>query len=97
MRSLIDQENVALLQACRNGHAEITRILLQDPRVDPSTQDNMCLVAAAANGFLECVEAVLAASSPYEERFRASRIGMQKALDFAAMFGRAHGSSRRYV
>jgi hypothetical protein len=34
------EDNDAIRVAVKNGHEEIVKILLQDPRVDPSSLDN---------------------------------------------------------
>ena len=51
--------NKALINACRNGHAEIVGLLLRDPRVDSSAQGNIALHLACRNGHYKVVELLL--------------------------------------
>lgn len=45
--------------ACKNGHLEVVRELIQDKRCDPSIQDNYSIRFAAAAGHVEIVELLL--------------------------------------
>jgi hypothetical protein len=57
------QNNLAIRRACRdalaeaseNGHVEVVRLLLTDPRVDPSAQNNYAICGASENGYLKVV------------------------------------------
>ncbi|KAJ3029080.1 UNVERIFIED_CONTAM: hypothetical protein HDU68_000207 [Siphonaria sp. JEL0065] len=54
-------DNIAILQASRNSHSEIVRLLLTDSRVNPSVQRNKALVYAVSRGDLEIARLLLAA------------------------------------
>jgi hypothetical protein len=48
-----------LIEASKNGHLAIVERLLQDPRVDPSAQNNFAIAIASMNGHLAVVERLL--------------------------------------
>lgn len=45
--------------ACKNGHAEVVRLLLADGRVDPAARDNSAIRHASKNGHSEVVRLLL--------------------------------------
>lgn len=45
--------------AAQNGHLSIVKLLLNDPRVDPTAEDNYPLRKSAANGHIKVVEELL--------------------------------------
>ena len=45
--------------ASKNGHLSVVERLLQDPRVDPSDDDNYAFCMAAENGHSSVVERLL--------------------------------------
>jgi hypothetical protein len=45
--------------ASENGHLEVVKLLLADPRVDPSDYNNIAIQAASKNGQLEVVRLLL--------------------------------------
>ena len=47
-------------QASTNGHTEIVSLLLADPRVDPSADDNFAVRWASRYGRIEVVSLLLA-------------------------------------
>jgi ankyrin repeat protein len=49
-----------LYSACKNGHAEVVRAALADPRVNPTAQNNEAIRWAALFGHAEVVRALLA-------------------------------------
>ena len=54
-------ENQRLLEsACSDGHTEVVKLLLADPGVDPSAEDNWCIRQASSLGQTEVVKLLLA-------------------------------------
>ncbi len=49
----------AIIKASANGHTEIVKLLLDDPRVDPSVLFNEAIMDASANGHTEIVKLLL--------------------------------------
>ena len=47
-------------RACENGHGDVVRILLADPRVEPSAIDNQAIRCASWFGYSEVVKLLLA-------------------------------------
>lgn len=54
-----DSGNRKIRCASRNGFLETVKLLLQDERVDPSSNNNYCIKLASANGHTEIVEILL--------------------------------------
>jgi ankyrin repeat protein len=52
-------DNYAIKLASSNGHTEIVRLLLDDPRVDPAASANYAIKLASANGYTEVVKLLL--------------------------------------
>ena len=44
-----------LEEASENGHTEVVRLLLTDPRVDPAAEDNCAIRYASRNGHTEVI------------------------------------------
>ena len=55
----IDIGNGPIRAACGKGHADIVKILLKDPRVDPSCINNECIRNSASYGHTEVVKILL--------------------------------------
>jgi len=51
--------------AGRNGHLEVVRLLLQDPRVNPAVMNNWAIQGASRNGHTEVVR-LLATAQGFE-------------------------------
>ena len=45
--------------AAKNGHIDIVRLLLEDPRVDVSDHDNLALILAFENHHMNIVRLIL--------------------------------------
>ncbi len=56
---LLIDDNFAIRCACKNGHIEVVRVLLQDRRVDPSARNNLALALATDNGHSLVVQELL--------------------------------------
>jgi ankyrin repeat protein len=54
-----DQNNKAIKEASRLGHAEIVEALLKDQRVNPTAENNEAIILAVFNGNLETVTLLL--------------------------------------
>ncbi|EPZ34081.1 hypothetical protein O9G_003161 [Rozella allomycis CSF55] len=54
--------NYAIRLAARNGHTEIVKYLLTDPRVDPSANGNYAIQWASSKGHADVVKLLLADS-----------------------------------
>ena len=54
--------NEAFVLACSKGHTDIVQLLLQDPRVDPTANDNYAFRCARANERNEVVQLLLSDS-----------------------------------
>ena len=52
--------NDAIRWASENGHFEVVRLLLSDPRVDPADDNNEAIRLASRNGHFEVVRLLLA-------------------------------------
>ena len=50
---------LAIQSACENGHIESFKILIKDQRVDPSSEDNLCLRKACENGHTKIAKKLL--------------------------------------
>ena len=61
--------NLAIREACENGHLDVVKLLLQDSRVDPSANDNEAVQSAFENGHAEIFKLLLR-----DPRVDASRI-----------------------
>lgn len=48
-----------MIKAAEGGHAQVVRLLMADPRVDPSAQEDFALVRAAENGYEDIVRMFL--------------------------------------
>ena len=48
-----------IMNAIVNGYSEVMRLLLSDPRVDPSDHNNYAIILASKNGRLEVVKLLL--------------------------------------
>jgi hypothetical protein len=59
------EDNAAIRVASEEGHTEIVRLLLQDPRVDPSAD---AIKIASANGYEDIVQ-LLKTRLSYWQRF----------------------------
>uniref|UniRef100_A0A6C0JS57 Uncharacterized protein n=1 Tax=viral metagenome TaxID=1070528 RepID=A0A6C0JS57_9ZZZZ len=65
VKSLITQinpsaeDNAAIGYASHDGHLEIVKLLLADPRVNPATNNNWPIRCASHNGHLEVVRLLL--------------------------------------
>ena len=57
-REVVDK-NYPLIAAAKNGHVEIVKLLLEDPRVDPEANENAALIVACQNNQLDVVKVVL--------------------------------------
>lgn len=73
-------DNYALLKACSGGHTDIVRMLLSDPRVDPSCRLNKPIIRACEEGHLEIVRLLIMDHRLFPTNFstclqRASRFG----------------------
>jgi len=51
--------NCAIRLASEHGHVDVVRLLLKDPRVDPSALDNYAIRLAGANGHVDVVRLLL--------------------------------------
>lgn len=51
---------LAVISASKNGHHKIVKLLLEDPRVDPTVQRNAAVYLASENGHDKVVELLLA-------------------------------------
>jgi ankyrin repeat protein len=49
----------AIRLASKNGHVEVVKLLLNDPRVDPSAENNYAIRLASENGHVEAVKLLL--------------------------------------
>ena len=50
---------MVIIWAAQCGRLEVVRLLIADPRVDPSAQNNKAIILAAGNGHLEVVNRLL--------------------------------------
>ena len=48
-------DNIFIRWVCRKGHTEIVKMLLADPRVDPTANDNYAICVASGNGHVEII------------------------------------------
>ncbi|KAI9350663.1 hypothetical protein BDR26DRAFT_891167 [Obelidium mucronatum] len=83
------QDNFACRLASQNGHTEVVRRLLLDPRVDPSASNNYAIILASRNGHYETVELLLKdprvdpagnANEPIVDASRGGHVSVVKAL-----------------
>ena len=51
--------NLAIIRACDNGHVEVVKLLLTDPRVNPADRGNVAFIRACENGRVEVVKLLL--------------------------------------
>ena len=49
----------AILNACENGHHNVVKLLLQDPRADPSVDSNLPIREACDGGYTKLVKILL--------------------------------------
>lgn len=49
----------AIVFASQNGHSDIVKLLLSDPRVDPTDDNNFSIIMASKNGHREVVKLLL--------------------------------------
>ena len=52
--------NWAIRAASRQGHTEVVKLLLADPRVDPATWDNFAIIYASEYGHTDVIKLLLA-------------------------------------
>ena len=56
---LFENKQKLFTQACEYNQVEVVKLLLQDPRVDPSYQNNYAIILASENGHVEVVKLLL--------------------------------------
>ncbi|KAJ3270991.1 hypothetical protein HDV01_007141 [Terramyces sp. JEL0728] len=54
-----DNDNYAIINASKNGHLEIVKVLLKDSRVDPTVMNNLPLKLAQDNFYLDIVDLLM--------------------------------------